>query len=66
MTSTWFIGDLHFFHKNILFFENEKRPFSCLEEMHEHIIKKWNENVKEKDKIYCLGDMIFDQKNINQ
>lgn len=50
----WFTADSHFFHKNILGFEN--RPFDNVEEMNKGLIKKWNETVKEDDTVYHLGD----------
>lgn len=41
MINTWFIGDTHFGHANILQFEKDARPFETLEEMHEVIIERW-------------------------
>ena len=59
MINTWFISDTHFGHKNILEYEKEARPFSCLEEMHEVMIERWNSVVKPKDILYHLGDFAF-------
>jgi len=64
MINTWFISDTHFGHKNILEYEKEARPFSCLEEMHEVMIDRWNSVVNRKDIIYHLGDFAFGRRNI--
>lgn len=54
---TWFIGDCHFFHENVIKFGG--RPFKDIEEMNSSIIKNWNRVVKPKDEIYVLGDFSF-------
>lgn len=62
MANKWFIGDTHFFHANILKFEqNGKRlrRFGSLELMHETIIDNWNALVKDGDYVYHLGDVTF-------
>lgn len=53
----YFISDYHFFHKNIIKYEN--RPFQTVNEMNEEIIKRHNERVKEDDIVYFLGDWGF-------
>ncbi|MDO4500474.1 MAG: metallophosphoesterase family protein [Erysipelotrichaceae bacterium] len=58
----YFISDLHFFHGNIL--NMDKRNFSNITEMQEHIIAKWNSKVKEDDEVYILGDLSW-EKGIN-
>lgn len=65
MTNTWFTSDCHFFHANILKYEDGYRPFSTLEEMHETIIERWNSLVKPQDRIYILGDFCFGADNLN-
>ena len=55
--SIFFTADTHFYHKNIIKYEN--RPFKSIEEMNEVMIKKWNTKVKPTDSIYILGDFIF-------
>ena len=57
MNTSWFISDLHFFHRNIMKFT--KRPFESLDEMHENIIEEWNKDVKKGDLVYHLGDLSF-------
>ena len=63
MHEKWFIGDTHFFHTNMLKFLGKDglpiRKFSSLNDMHETIIKNWNEVVKDQDYVYHLGDVTF-------
>jgi calcineurin-like phosphoesterase family protein len=59
MIETWFTADTHFGHTNILQYEKEKRPFSCVEEMNETLIDRWNSVVKSQDIVYHLGDFGF-------
>ena len=55
----FFISDTHFFHGNMLCFENSSRKdkFSSIEEMHNYIVKQWNSVVTDNDKVYHLGDV---------
>ena len=55
--TTFFTGDQHFDHANIIRFCN--RPFTSVEEMNETIIENWNSIVSNKDDVYCLGDFAF-------
>ena len=50
----WFISDLHFNHRSIIWRGN--RPFKNVEEMDEQLIKNWNRVVKKNDEIWYLGD----------
>lgn len=64
MTETFFIGDTHLGHSNILTFTDEhgkllRSGFNSIEEMNEHIITQWNNTVKPQDKIYHCGDVAF-------
>ena len=52
---TYFTSDTHFWHKNLLNFE--KRPYSSIEEMTKDMVNKWNEQVKNEDTVYHLGDL---------
>lgn len=65
MSEVFFIGDTHFGHRGILKYEQEKRPFSCLEEMREYMIQEWNKVVSSEDKVYHLGDFCFGKENIH-
>ena len=53
--NVFFTSDLHFFHKNIIRFDN--RPFTSVEEMNETLIRNWNRKVKKDDLVYILGDI---------
>jgi calcineurin-like phosphoesterase family protein len=57
MNTIYFSSDYHFYHKNIIKYEN--RPFQDVDEMNETIINRHNERVKESDIIYFLGDWGF-------
>ena len=59
----FYISDLHFSHKNILSFDN--RPFFTISEMNEVIINNWNSVVSSNDEVYILGDMFWNNNDIN-
>lgn len=69
MNNIFFISDTHFGHGNILNFKdkNDKpvRPYSCVEEMDEVLIKNWNSVVRPQDKIYHLGDVAIPRKGLD-
>ena len=53
-------SDLHFFHKNVLRFCPETRPFADTDEMNQFLVNKWNEKVvKPNTKMFHLGDFSF-------
>jgi calcineurin-like phosphoesterase family protein len=52
---TWVTSDHHFFHENIIKYEN--RPFSSIDEMHKVLIERWNCVVGPDDTVYHLGDV---------
>ena len=53
----FFISDTHFYHNNVI--RLSERPFKDMDEMHNVIIKNWNETIKKTDEIYILGDFSF-------
>ena len=55
----WLTSDCHFSHTNIL--DYCSRPFSNIEEMNEHLIRKYNQFVRPDDVLYILGDIGFDK-----
>lgn len=55
----WFVSDLHFYHKNILNFSPETRPFSDVDEMNNALITSWNDKVSLTDEVWMLGDFCF-------
>jgi calcineurin-like phosphoesterase family protein len=63
------VSDTHFFHKNILTFEDKDgkkiRPFVSLEEMHETLVANWNSVVSDYDVVYHLGDVMFNSSGFN-
>lgn len=65
----FFISDPHFGHAAILTFLNPDgsrlRPFANLDEMHDHIIMKWNSRVTEADTVYVLGDICFKHRHLD-
>jgi calcineurin-like phosphoesterase family protein len=52
-----FSSDYHFWHKNILLYEN--RPFKSVEEMNSTIISRHNERANNDDIVFFLGDLGF-------
>lgn len=59
--ATFFTSDQHFGHRNIIQYCN--RPFGSLEQMHEALIRSWNEVVSVDDDVYVLGDFAFCNPN---
>lgn len=64
MADIWFTSDSHFFHENIIKFTDANgfliRPgFNNAAEMNDCIVTKWNECVKQGDKVWHLGDVAF-------
>jgi len=53
----FFISDTHFDHANIIRYT--KRPFRDVEEMNNVLVKNWNNQVKEDDVVFFLGDLGF-------
>lgn len=51
----FYIGDPHFYHYNILKYDN--RPFHSVSEMNETIIRNWKARVKPEDTVYIIGDV---------
>jgi calcineurin-like phosphoesterase family protein len=59
----YFIGDPHFWHKNILKYEpSRERLGLTIEEMNEELIKRINQVISRRDRLYILGDFCFAPK----
>lgn len=66
----FFSSDHHFGHSNILTFKdyngNLLRPgFSSIEEHNEYMVERHNSVVKPQDKVYFLGDVVFNKDNLS-
>jgi calcineurin-like phosphoesterase family protein len=59
MRKTFVSSDHHFYHKNILKFCGETRPFEHIDEHNEQLIVRHNEVVSDDDDVYFLGDFAF-------
>ena len=53
--STWFTGDTHFGHKNIIEFSN--RPYVDIDHMNHGLVKIWNTFINPSDTVWHLGDV---------
>lgn len=69
MPSVFLTSDTHFGHTNICKFHNfdgtKTRPWDSVEEMDEEMVKRWNETVGPKDKVYHLGDVVINRKSMS-
>lgn len=52
----FFTSDPHFGHKNILKYTNRGHYFNDVDEHDAILVENWNNVVRPKDEIYCLGD----------
>ena len=59
--TTFFSSDLHFLHKNIIKFQ-ENRKFDSIEEMNEKIVKNWNNKISDGDDVFLMGDVAMGSK----
>jgi calcineurin-like phosphoesterase family protein len=66
MTTTFFIGDTHFGHKNIIKFDSTRafRQFATIEEHDEELVRRWNSVVSKNDTVWHLGDFAFGSTNV--
>lgn len=62
----WVTSDLHFFHKGVLGFCPDTRPWNTVEDMTEGLIENWNNVVGEDDEVLHLGDFSFKAKEVTQ
>ncbi len=59
MANTWVSSDLHFFHKRIMEFCPNTRPWANVDEMTNGLLDALNATVKSGDTLYLLGDISF-------
>lgn len=52
-------SDIHCFHKQILKFCPESRPYESVDEMHNEFRKNWNRKIAPEDTTYIIGDVTF-------
>jgi len=52
-------SDQHIWHKNIIKFNPESRPFDTIQEHNAEVVKRHNEVVSPEDEVYFLGDFAF-------
>lgn len=67
MPAVFLTSDTHFGHVGVCRFMRSDgvtklRPWDDPEEMDEEMIKRWNETVRPKDKVYHLGDVVINRK----
>lgn len=64
MSETFFIGDLHIGHKNILQFDN--RPYFTVDDCAEDIVSRWNNKVTDSDTVVVVGDSFWSKEYANK
>lgn len=66
--NSFFTSDTHFGHANILTFKRDDgsplRPFQSIGEHDEILIQNWNALIKPHDKVYHLGDVVINRRNL--
>lgn len=66
MPAVFLTSDTHFGHAGICKFKNYDgspvRPWDDVNEMDEEMVKRWNETVRPKDKVYHLGDVVINRR----
>jgi calcineurin-like phosphoesterase family protein len=70
MSSVFLVSDTHFGHTGVCrFMRNDGvtklRPWDNADEMDEEMVKRWNDRVKPKDKVYHLGDVVINRKALS-
>jgi calcineurin-like phosphoesterase family protein len=66
MPAIFLVSDTHFGHAGVCKFLRDDgtklRPWDNPEDMDEEMVKRWNETVRPKDKVYHLGDVVINRK----
>ena len=67
MPSVFLTSDTHFGHTGVCRFMGpdgvtKLRPWDNADEMDDEMVRRWNETVRPKDKVYHLGDVVINRK----
>jgi len=68
MPAVFLVSDTHFGHAGVCRFthpddpEVKLRPWTDPDEMDEEMIRRWNDRVRPKDKVYHLGDVVINRR----
>jgi calcineurin-like phosphoesterase family protein len=67
MPSVFLTSDTHFGHAGVCKFTRDDgvtklRPWTDPAEMDEEMVRRWNDRVRPKDKVYHLGDVVINRK----
>ena len=57
----YYISDLHLFHENAIRFD--QRPFESVQQMHDTILKSWNDRVMDGADVDILCDVSMRGRN---
>jgi calcineurin-like phosphoesterase family protein len=69
MPAVFLVSDTHFGHAGVCRFTCDDgvtkiRPWTDPAEMDEEMVRRWNERVGPKDKVYHLGDVVINRKSL--
>ena len=70
MPSVFLVSDTHFGHAGVCRFTRNDgvtklRPWDDPAEMDEEMVRRWNDRVGPKDKVYHLGDVVINRKALS-
>jgi len=65
--ATFLVSDTHFGHAGVCRFMQadgvtKLRPWTDPDEMDEEMVRRWNDRVRPKDRVYHLGDVVINRK----
>lgn len=69
MANVWLTSDTHFGHTGVCKFIRDDgvtklRPWDNPDEMDEFMVDAWNKVVRPKDKVYHLGDVVINRRDL--
>ena len=70
MPAVFLVSDTHFGHAGVCRFTRRDgvtklRPWDSAEEMDEEMVRRWNDRVRPKDKVYHLGDVVMSRRSLS-